>query len=164
MILYHIHTFKPRVLYDFFTGDWRVGRGECGSSGSSEKRPCWNLGTVILMGVMSAKLLIYIYKIFSSSSSSREKIAWFQGSSEKRAISLLQKLLVVHRVFPLSCSHNFLGSLLLKNAGTLEPWNRTSKKPCKSSTYTVPIFSKNGVSPERETLNSVLGLEPYQFP
>lgn len=57
-----------------------------------KKRPCWNLGTVILMGVMSAKLLIYIYKIFSSSSSSREKMAWFQGSSEKRAISLLQKI------------------------------------------------------------------------
>ena len=124
MILYHIPPYKPRVLYDFFTGGWRVGRGECGSTSSSEKRPCWNLGTVILMGVMSAKLLIYIYKIFSSSSSSREKMAWFQGSSEKRAISLLQKLLVVHRVFPLSCSHNFLSLPLVKkrwNLGTLEP-------------------------------------------
>jgi len=77
-----------------------------------------------LGGVMSAKLLIYIYKIFSSSSSSREKMAWFQGSSEKRVISLLQKLLVVHRVFPLSCSHNFLSLPPVKkrwNLGTLEP-------------------------------------------
>ena len=51
-------------------------------------------------------------------------MAWFQGSSEKRAISLLQKLLVVHRVFPLSCSHNFLSLPPVKkhwNLGTLEP-------------------------------------------
>ena len=48
-----------------------------------EKGPCWNRGTVILMGVMIAKLLIYIYKIFSSSSSRERKMVWFQGSSEK---------------------------------------------------------------------------------
>jgi len=83
---------------------------------------------------------------------------------KKERFPFCKKLLVVHLVFPLSCSHNFLGSLLLKNTGTLEPWNRTSKKPCKSSTYTVPIFCKKHVSPERETLNSGLGLEPYQFP
>jgi len=72
-------------------------------------------------------------------------------------------LLILHRVVPLFSLHS-LGSPLLKNAGTLEPWNRTSKKPCKSSTYTVPIFSKNCISLDRETLNSVLGLELYQIP
>jgi hypothetical protein len=48
-----------------------------------EKGVCWNRGTVILMGVMIAKLLIYIYKIFSSSSSREREMVWFQGSSEK---------------------------------------------------------------------------------
>lgn len=83
---------------------------------------------------------------------------------KKERFPFCKKLLVVHLVFPLSCSHNFLGSLLLKNAGTLEPWNRTPKKPCKSSTYTVPIFSKISISLDRETLNSVLGLELYENP
>jgi hypothetical protein len=89
MILYHILPFKPRVLYDFFIPSWRFGGVPRVPAVPDEKGPCWNLGTVILMGVMSAKLLIYIYKIFSSSSSRERKMVWFQGSSEKRVICLL---------------------------------------------------------------------------
>jgi hypothetical protein len=71
--------------------------------------------------------LIYIYKIFSSSSSRERKMVWFQGSSEKWTISLLQifcGLCLIYIVRGYSLAHIFskvLSSLKTWNLGTLEP-------------------------------------------
>jgi len=137
-----------------------------------EKPPCWNRGTVSVRRIENAKLLILLLLLVvvvvvvekecgENRLGSKVPVIfeWFPFCKFLGCMTLL----ILHRVVPLFSLHS-LGSPLLKNAGTLEPWNRTSKKPCKSSTYTVPIFSKNCISLDRETLNSVLGLELYQIP